>query len=573
MRDSVSRPLLIAVAAVVFVALAVSGAAQVGVGMAEFGSLLGFEDSRGNPSDAATIRFTDVAAESGFEYASQTRPSIIVNGGVYVADYNRDGWPDLLATGGDQPVLFENTNGTFERSDTLPETNETVEGALWADFDGDGWTDLLLLAPDSPPVFLENRQGTFTRVPSAFDGTLPYPVGATAADYDRDGCLDVFIYQYGDWSDRRPAGSDRMSLSGAADNGRPNYLYRGDCSGGFVRVSSEAIAGTSWSLAASFTDVTGDGYPDIHVANDYNRDLLYVNQGDGRFRRTVLGSVTNRNAMSSEVADVDRDGRVDLFVTNIRLPERLQSQTGPDAARMRGNNLLLNEKNATFVDRAAEYGVQNGGWGWAAVIADFDNDGDQDLFHTTKHVRISAMAKSQLLREGKTVSEFVTENPETVYPRFFERDGESFFTRDAAAMGFNRTSGTGVARIDFDRDGDLDLAAAQVDGPFHLYENRLPQTTDWLRIELRANGTAALGAEVYFTVDGETQYRRLNARSDFLSQDSRVIHVGIGGRDRVDRIRIVWPDGSVSVFHDIQTGQRLVITPTERVGVESSVWE
>jgi hypothetical protein len=571
MRRPYGRRGLVVVTALLLVVAGCSGMGLVGEGGDPTGPGTATDSPRSNATAggdavASSLRFREIGSSHGFNYTGQAPATMIVNGGVYVVDFDGDRWPDLLAVGGPAPVLFENENGTFERSGVLPSIDATVEGAHVFDYDGDGQEDLLLLAQDRSPILLENEGGEFTERPGAFPVNMTYPVGATSADYDGDGCLDVFVYQYADWAETQPAGIHNETVSGAEDNAHPNHLFRGDCTGEFTPVSGGEISGNRWTLAASFVDFTGDGRPDVHVANDFNYDVLYVNRGNGSFEQVLLGPETNRNAMSSEVGDVNGDGRPDVFVTNIVLPQILKRTAGPFAGRMEGNNLLINRGNGSFEDAAEAYGVRDGGWGWAAVLADFDNDGDEDLFHTTKTIAITPTVHSEIVDEGMSREEYVLRHPSIRYPRFFERDGDGFDSTRAASLGFEEGSGTGVARLDFDRDGDLDLAVAQVEGGFRLYENELAgEGTHWVRIEVRGEeGLPATGARVVVTVDGQDHHRLVNSRADHLSQDSRLVHVGLGDTDTVDRVRIVWPDGTEVVLGDLAADQRVTVNPDGR---------
>lgn len=516
-----------------------------------------------------TIAFEEVAAESGFTYEAATggkgAAAMISDVGVYAADVNRDGWTDLLVTGGERPVLFENTGGKFKRAGALPRLNRSVRSALFVDYDADGWEDLLLLSDGRRPLLLANDDGSFERATAGFERSLSVPVGATTADYNHDGCPDVYVIQNGQWSRRAPMGMVNESVPLDADNGRPNVLYAGTCSG-FQRANASGIRGTRWSLATSFVDLTGDGWPDIHVANDFNRDILYVNQRDGTFDRVVLPARTDRNGMSSEVADVTGDGRLDVFTGNIYYPQMIKD-IAPEgqAVRADGNTLLVNRGNGTFVDRAEGLGVRRGGWAWAAVLADFDNDMDQDLFHTTKRMRFRERLPLIPLSEGE-VDRLLTEYPAYQYPLVRERTDEGYVVRRADDAGFEITDGRGVARLDFDRDGDIDLAVANAEGTFKLYRNE-GQTGSSLQVVLRgSNQTLPLGATVTVTAGTETQVRRYHASTDFLSQDSRVLHFGTGTHEAVD-VTVEWPDGTTDTLRGVRTGQFLVLTPEGRVSV------
>lgn len=526
------------------------------------------------------VRFEDASEARGFEYASYLPLGGISNlgwHGVYVNDFDRDGRDDVLVIGGDpdprpdyaeydQPkegdpdevVLFENVGGKFERSDALPEELQSrrarFKSAMFFDHDNDGWEDLLLLPVGESPLFLENVGGKFEVREVGFERyDLDVPIGATALDHDRSGYLDVFVIQNGDWDRRTPTVYNDPDRSVEEDNGNPNYLFRGDGSS-FERADDAGIEGNHWSLATTAVDFTGDGYPDIHVANDYASDVLYRNRGDGSFDRSTLDA-TDRNGMSSAVTDVTGNGYPDVFVTNVHVPDEhvdsepfrtyLENSLGKRAV---GNNLLINQGDGSFVDEADEYGVREGGWGWAAVFEDFDNDGRTDLFHTTQVLGGIADEHHRSLAT----------------PMIWKRTDDRFTKLDAAEVGFEEMNGRGGATLDADGDGSMDIVAASVNGEYKLYENTGAEG-NWLQIRvLPGDETPAIGAEVSVVVNGSTRRTRVTARTDFLSQSTRTLHFGLGDHESVDRIECSWPTGSTRSFERVDANQRLVVSPDGR---------
>jgi len=516
-------------------------------------------------SDASTtggeINFTERTAESGLTYQDVATGIGNGNAGVYVADVNRDGWEDVLAVGGERPALFVNRNGTFERSDALPALERPFKSAAFVDYDGDGWEDLVLLPAGGPVVTLHNDGGRFERVDAGL-GNTTFPLGAAAADYDGDGDQDLFVYQSGDWAEGKPAGSFSLNATFADDNGNPNLLYE-NTGDGFTRVEESGIAGDRWSLAASFTDLTGDGRPDIHVANDYNTDIVYVNQGGGEFAQRQLRGNTARNGMTSELADVNGDGRLDVFVANIHLPISPRTMS-PDryerikdfftfvihSNRTQGNTLLVNGGDGQFTDRAVRWNLRDGGWGWAASFADFDNDGDRDLLHATQNV--------------VTID---PDDPFYTYPMLWEREDGNFTQLRSSERGFAEDDGRGMVTLDYDNDGDRDAIMAVYSGNVSVYENTVDRSTTSLQVRVAdANGATAYGATVTVSADGRTTTRHQRPRTDFLSQESRFIHVGLGRTDRVD-LTVTWPDGTERTFDDIAADRRVRVTPDGLVTV------
>jgi len=538
--------------AVVGVLLVVGGAAAV-----HGGALAEGADDR---------QFAEVSQSVGFDHFPIQEPENPPGSGrqgLYVSDYDNDDWDDLLVVGGrDSPTLYENAGGEFELSGALPDDpimDTRFKGALFFDHDSDGWRDLLLLAPaPKSSVFLENDNGSYRIEQTGLYFEMPN--GATALDHDGDGCLDVFVYQNGDWGDRTPEGYRNPNGTVAADNGNPNYLLEGDCSS-FAFAEGAGINGSHWSLAASAVDFDGDGHTDIHVANDFYNDTLYYSNGNGTFERVALGAATNRNGMSSEVGDVNGDGRPDLFVTNIRIPELEDctpgatdcSSVGPYIQRYvgdrnLGNNMLINEGDRSFVDKGQAYGVTRGGWGWAASIRDFDNDGGTELFHANEDLPIQG--RENLSR--------------AVY---YDRTGpESFRKENASRLGFETHGGRGVATLDYDRDGDLDLVVAEHPRntvfDIHVYENRGGDGENWLQVDVtNGDGVPAVGSRIEVDTGEQTVVRWVTPRTDFFSQEARVAHLGLGSKEGVERVRVVWPDGSEKTIQDVEANGEIVVSP------------
>jgi len=516
------------------------------------------------PNEESRLAFSEVAEKRGLDYEGvrmlNGTQGMMSRSGVYVSDYDNDLDPDVLMVGGERPVLYENDGGEFVRSGALPDLggNTTYRSALFVDYDNDGLDDLVFTAMDSEPVLLHNNGEVFTIREGAFDAVVDVPVTVTAADYDRDGCVDVFVTQNGDWIDSYPA---RVQSNRTKDNGKRNYLFRGTCGPSFERVNETGIDGEHWSLSASFVDFTGDGLPDIHVANDFAADVLYVNQGDGTFAGREIPR-TNRNGMASEVEDIDGDGDMDIFVSNIYwskdVADRLDS-IGIITSGSIGNNLLLNDGDGNFTDRAPDWGIRNGRWGWAAVMTDLDNDGDRDLFHTTRKQFVPEEMQD---RWGKAFEYFERS-------RIFERVGpEQFVARSAPDVGFVKTDGRGVGQLDFDGDGYADLAVANAGGPARLYRNDA-RNGSALQVKIRpSNNETVLGSTVTVITREGTYHAGVTAKADFLSQDTRTLHFGLGDAERVETIRVEYPSGEAVTFQDYCVDQRIVVRGEEVVNSE-----
>ncbi len=319
--------------------------------------------------------------------------------GISVADVNGDGLDDIfLPEQGGLPnrLYVQNRNGTFDdrSAEAAVDYLERALAGLFVDLDNDGDPDLVLSSRPAVLVLENDGSGRFARVRHVA-GDIPDGNSLSAADYDNDGDLDLYVCAYRRAYDERGVASPVPYHD--ANNGGRNALLRND--GGFRFVDATAETGLDannrrFSLAAAWEDVDGDGDADLYVANDYGRNNLYRNDG-GRFVDVAgeAGVEDISSGMSVSWADYNRDGRMDLYVGNMfsaagnrityqRKFERDRQRAGPlaDVQRMaRGNSLFAGASGGGFVDRSVEANVTMGRWSWSSVFADIDNDGWEDL--------------------------------------------------------------------------------------------------------------------------------------------------------------------------------------------------
>jgi hypothetical protein len=222
-------------------------------------------------------------------------------------------------------------------------------------------------------------------------------MGCAVSDYDLDGDLDLYVYSYIFWAG---AGSKAQSSYPYpyhdANNGAPNFLFRNDGDFRFVDVTDASgmdVNNRRFSLAASWCDYDDDGNPDLYVANDFGRNNLYRNRGDGTFSDVTkeAGVVDTANGMSVSWCDYNGDGLFDLYVGNMwsAAGSRLASRISGDAGgrlesvyrRMaRGSSLFRNRGDGTFEDVSVETGASFGRWSWSSQFSDLDGDGRPDLY-------------------------------------------------------------------------------------------------------------------------------------------------------------------------------------------------
>ncbi len=425
--------------------------------------------------------------------------------GVSVADYDRDGWDDILIVGRYGVALFRNNkDATFTdvtQAAGLRFTAHFVIG-LFADLDNDGDSDLFLGRRDGGDrnhVFL-NENGSFVDLPGAAGIDTAVSIGSAAVgDYDNDGFVDLFL-----------------STRGAADQ-----LYRNTSDGSgiaFENVSSlSAMGGLSFSIGMQPTwiDFDHDGDQDLFVVHDaFDLSRLYMNDGALPFPNIAtpmnIANVGAGNSMGVTWGDYDRDGWQDVYVSRI------------DSA-----GLYRYAGSGPFQDVAALAGADSNGMTWGVTFADLDNDGWEDL-------------------PMVNVSSFGGTHPRSL---LYRNNGNGTFTDVGDETGFSEHRDFyGLASGDFDNDGRVDLVGASFYpiGENRLWMNRTTGGNSWVRLRLEGRGgvnTMGIGARIRAVTPEGTHVRSLLAGSGYCSQMSPVIHIGLGSATTVDTLEIFWKGG------------------------------
>ena len=333
----------------------------------------------------------------------QGEPQMYIYGsGIAVVDLDNDGWDDLLLLSGDRIGVFQNREGFFELVSGEWGVGHPMEGILTVvvpfDLENDGDKDLLVGRELAQPVLFRNEGGRFIVVEDSGIRTTGRTISASAADFDGDGQVDLFLANHNDvfWEAPDPPGS--------AENAEADQLFLNNGDGTFRDATRHARVGNrGWSLAPVAADYDLDGDVDLFVGNDFGEDRLYRNDGTGRFEEvsSKVGVDKPVASMSADWGDFDGDGDFDLFVGGMHsgsawvletpsfriksVPLLLDLAFRPyvrAAVRewFRGNRFYENLGDGTFREVSSETGTQNSGWAWGTVWLDFDNDGELDLY-------------------------------------------------------------------------------------------------------------------------------------------------------------------------------------------------
>jgi len=535
------------------------------------GCLLALAVAQAEAAPAPTaMRFTDVTATSGIAWTtvSGVSPSTQVlevkGGGLALVDFDNDGDLDLFVPGGatlDRPEagpgarLFRN-DGALRFTDFTAASGIALArwsfGAAVGDVDGDGWDDIFV-ACYGPDVLLRNkRDGTFEDITArAGVGDPRWGTSAAFADLDRDGDLDLAVCNYLEFDPAKPLppASFKGQAVMAGPRGYPaaaDALYENRGDGTFVDRSVDsgfAAVRPGFGLNVSILDFTGDGILDIFVGNDSQENNLFVADGPWRYRDmglrsgvAVNGEGSAQATMGVAVADIDGNGRPDIFTTNF------SSDT---------NTLHLNLDGRVFDDRTNQFGLGAPSRtlvGWGAGFHDFDHDGDEDLLVVNGHVYPQA---SKALMDSEYAQR----------PLLMERRGARFVPL-ASAGGWSlepRVDRTAVF-ADLDHDGDVDAVIAGLNQPLRVIRNDHDTKDDWLVI-VPADRRSAVGAMVELTAGGVTQRRWIAGGGPFQSNVACEAHFGLPQGDGPVAGRIVYPGGRTVELSGLARGERRVVKP------------
>ncbi len=438
-----------------------------------------------------------------------------IGAAVAAGDYDGDGWTDLVFVGG-RPAgmqLYRNLGDrTFENvtSQTIPAGLPWASAVLLLDVDNDGDPDIVYSREANSRSwtgfgYLLNVGGVFVfgGLPDEFARGAGRIGGLAAADVDNDGLLDVYKgHSFG-----------------------PGFLLMGHATAGFVdetllRCADMTVERTNWAVA--FADYNGDGYQDLHLAIDFFADVQFRNLGNGEFVDVSAEANVEYEGsdMGLAVGDIDNDGDLDIFSSNIR----------PHA-------LHVNEGAGRFNEESEARGIvaSDGffGIGYGTAFLDIDHDTDLDLLMLDSNVAGLA----------------------------FENIGNGYFQNVSQNAG-SQLSGYGLALFDVDNDGDLDMIRTASVGYPSLFENIAPPPDHgWLVV--RPIGTYSnrdsLGARVWVVADGVRMMREAHCGGTFKGGNAKEAYFGLGARDHADLVEVEWPSGMIVRVTDVEKNQTLTL--------------
>ncbi|MEQ8625307.1 MAG: VCBS repeat-containing protein [Vicingaceae bacterium] len=569
------------------------------------------------PPDQSGIKFKNLVPETknmnilSYEY-------LYNGGGVAVGDVNNDGLVDLFFSG---PVvggrLYLNQGNLKFRDITNQAEISTLPfstGVSMVDINEDGFLDIYVCrsASNDPDIranilLINNQDLTFTDRAAEYGlNDKSYSNYASFFDYDRDGDLDLFLLNH------------RFDFKSSVDLRTHNYnsakskkfeftsdrLYRNDGNKKFTDVTKAAgLQNSTYGLSVTASDINGDGWVDLFVANDYaDKDHLYINNKNGTFTDKAEEMLfhSSKNAMGSDVADFNNDGLVDIINLDMIAEDnyrqkQLKSQTPYDLYHMMveegyshqimRNTLQLNNGDGTFSEIGQLAGISHTDWSWTPLLADFDNDGFKDLYITNGYYRdvhdldfIKYTSNEIIQKAGGLPNvdelEMVKKmNSVPIQNYIYKNNGDLTFSDKTLNWGMNETSfSNGAVYTDLDLDGDLDIVVNNFNTQPFLYENRtnkILKENNYVSVSLKGpkDNPHGVGATIRLISGDSKQFQYSSPYRGYFSSVDPSVHFGLGKSDNAKLI-VEWPDGKINKLEQVEINKKIEVAYSDAKNIK-----
>ena len=528
-------------------------------------------------------------------------------GGVALGDINNDGLLDIfLSANQEKNKLFIN-KGNLQFEDITAKSNVSGNsswntGAVMGDVNGDGLLDIYVCAVVGVhgfygynELYINNGDETFTESAQQYQLDFDsYSSSAAFLDFDLDGDLDIYLLNHAIHTQESFGKADLRYKRNEQTGDR---LLRND-GGTFTDVSESAgIFGgiNGYGLGISVADFNQDGFPDIYVGNDFHEDdYYYINNRDGTFSDQLKESFghTSRFSMGNDVADINHDGLPDIISLDM-LPEDevvLKTSEGDDNIQIQKlrtqkygyhyqftrNMLYVNQQNSGYLETALLSGIAATDWSWSSLFADFNQDGEQDLFISNgiskrpNDLDFIKFVSNEQIQKKIDNTKLVDQKALQMMP---SGEAHNYIFKGVKNLEFEDKSGEWISNKkgvsgatalgDLDNDGDLDLVVSNINENVSLYINQTDEKANYLKLKFDypSPNTFGIGTKVYSYTKGELQFKELYTVRGFQSSSEPMVHFGYGPVQQVDSITIVWPNKTFQTIKNIAVNQQMIIRP------------
>jgi hypothetical protein len=546
----------------------------------------------------------------------QTDVYVYNGGGVGVGDIDNDGLSDLFFTGNMVSSRLYLNKGAMRFEDITERagvrTRRWTTGATMVDINNDGYLDIYVSVsgPERSKgeeranlLFVNDKNRTFTEAAAQYGvADSGFTTHAVFLDYDKDGCLDLFLLNNSPRDFSRGVGGHPSGMRRPTP-GSYNELYRNDCmdgkSGKFTNVSRKAgiLRDAGFGLGVVVADLNRDGWPDIYVSNDVApNDVIYVNNRDGTFTDRAARWLKHASfaGMGVDIADFNDDGwpdilQVDMVPRALSARKKMSGYTTYGSlmdSRSRGfrddynanalqlSNGVAKNGDVIFSDVAELAGVAATDWSWAPLFADFDNDGYKDIFISNGYPKAvidldykAAFATAQRRRDTLQARRLLKDLPGYEASNYvFRNNSDLTFADKTRHWGLDQPGYSyGAAYADLNNDGKLDLVVNNIDAPAFVYQNVASRDDAHHYLDVRLAGesprelTAGIGAQLTLTAGGKKQFIYYTPYRGYMSTMDDRAHFGLGSVQRVDTLEILWPDGRYQLLTNLDVDRTLIV--------------